>query len=317
MFQGHISGQNKVSRWENKGKIPISLSLGSLRPAQEPVRDLGSFQELPHPCSLQSLGQPSSDLLDEKQGYNLFFQSVFKAIYLGRLRGKNWPILYLPNRCSPTVIKAGYWKRMILPRIKPLQCPLAWKKVFLLYSREFRSISCISSTAWQSFFSGGKTRWHSFTWMLYSSSKSSMWPKGTTQSLEENKVLPPINYLLLFSHSFASFLQMNFPPVWGKGNNILYERWHLQRQVYFGVWKRPSSLMQVETEGQKVNLRGRLPITRVPFLMMTKPWETLGSGQRGWIRLYIQIGLGLSSALKWSEISRDQERHSKGKTLME
>lgn len=37
--------------------------------------------------------------------------------------------------------------------------------------------------------------------------------------------------------------------------------------------------MQVELEGQGVNLRGRLAITRAHFLMMTKPWAMLRNKQ--------------------------------------
>lgn len=79
MFQGHILGQNNVRHWENKGLYVFLffLSLGSLRPAREPNLDLCSFQELPYPCSLQGLGETASDLLDEKQGFDLSFQSFF------------------------------------------------------------------------------------------------------------------------------------------------------------------------------------------------------------------------------------------------
>ena len=52
----------------------FSFLLGS-RITREP--NFCSSQELLYPCSLQGLGETSSNLLDEKQRYNLFFQSLF------------------------------------------------------------------------------------------------------------------------------------------------------------------------------------------------------------------------------------------------
>lgn len=52
----------------------FSFLLGS-RLARKP--NLCSSQELLYPCSLQGLEETSSNLLDEKQRYSLFFQSFF------------------------------------------------------------------------------------------------------------------------------------------------------------------------------------------------------------------------------------------------
>lgn len=110
-------GQNQVGHRENKGLqvLHFSLSLGSLSPARETKLYLCSFQELFTPClrcCLRGLERVLIYWMRSKDTI-CFSKHFFKAIYLGRLRGKNWPVLYLSSKTGAvrTVIKSGYWKR--------------------------------------------------------------------------------------------------------------------------------------------------------------------------------------------------------------
>ena len=77
MFQGILQARIKcgIESFSMIMCFSFSFLLGSLRLAKEP--NLCSSQELLYPCFLQGLGETSSNLLDEKQRYNLFFQSFF------------------------------------------------------------------------------------------------------------------------------------------------------------------------------------------------------------------------------------------------
>ena len=67
-----------IERTKDYTFFSFSFLLGlSNQPESLTLLDLCSFQELPYPCSLQGLGETASDLLDEKQGYDLFFSKFF------------------------------------------------------------------------------------------------------------------------------------------------------------------------------------------------------------------------------------------------